>query len=130
VDVFLLVSSPESREDYYEEREREVGGSERGYGWGEQNLTSVLKVPIHCPFVLLFLSLSHINPMLQGTFEREGTNGEHPLPVDASCDHCSSASSLAVAVKNSPALSDIELQLSVQLPHINTFLWVFGSQKM
>jgi hypothetical protein len=35
------------------EREREVGGSERHYGWGEQNISSVLKVPRHCPFVLL-----------------------------------------------------------------------------
>jgi hypothetical protein len=37
------------------EREREVGSSERHYGWGggEQNLSSVLKVPRHCPFVLL-----------------------------------------------------------------------------
>jgi hypothetical protein len=34
-------------------REREVGGSERHYGWREQNLSSVLKVPRHCPFVLL-----------------------------------------------------------------------------
>jgi hypothetical protein len=33
--------------------EREVGGSEIHYGWGEQNLSSVLKVPRHCPFVLL-----------------------------------------------------------------------------
>jgi hypothetical protein len=32
--------------------EREVGGSERDYGWAEQNLSSVLKVPSHCPFVL------------------------------------------------------------------------------
>jgi hypothetical protein len=39
---------PEKRE-----REREVGGSERHYGWGEQNISSVLKVPRHCPFVLL-----------------------------------------------------------------------------
>jgi hypothetical protein len=36
-----------------EEEEKEVGGSERHYGWGEQNLSSVLKVPRHCPFVLL-----------------------------------------------------------------------------
>jgi hypothetical protein len=35
------------------EREREVGGSERLHGWGEQNLSSVLKVPRHCPFVFL-----------------------------------------------------------------------------
>jgi hypothetical protein len=28
-------------------REREVGGSERHYGWGEQNLSAVLKVPRH-----------------------------------------------------------------------------------
>jgi hypothetical protein len=35
------------------EREREVGGSERHYGRGEQNLSWVLKVPRHCPFVLL-----------------------------------------------------------------------------
>jgi hypothetical protein len=45
---------------YYEEvlmsnEEREVGGSERHYGWGEQNLSSVLKVPWHCPFVLLVI---------------------------------------------------------------------------
>jgi hypothetical protein len=33
--------------------EREVGGSERHYGWGEHNLSSVLKVLRHCPFVLL-----------------------------------------------------------------------------
>jgi hypothetical protein len=32
---------------------REVGSSERHYGWGEQNISSVLKVPRHCPFVLL-----------------------------------------------------------------------------
>jgi hypothetical protein len=37
----------------YEEEEREVGSSERHYGWGEQNISSVLKVPRHCPFVLL-----------------------------------------------------------------------------
>jgi hypothetical protein len=36
-----------------EEEEREVGSSERHYGWGEQNISSVLKVPRHCPFVLL-----------------------------------------------------------------------------
>jgi hypothetical protein len=36
-----------------ERREREVCGSERYYGWGEHNLSSVLKVPRHCPFVLL-----------------------------------------------------------------------------
>jgi hypothetical protein len=35
-------------EDY---EEREVGSSERHYGWGEQNISSVLKVPRHCPFV-------------------------------------------------------------------------------
>jgi hypothetical protein len=40
--------------DYYEE-EREVGSSERHYGWGEQNISSVLKVPSHCPFVLLVI---------------------------------------------------------------------------
>jgi hypothetical protein len=41
-------------EDYEEyEEEREVGSSERHYGWGEQNISSVLKVPRHCPFVLL-----------------------------------------------------------------------------
>jgi hypothetical protein len=40
--------------DYdYDYEEREMGGSERHYGWGEQNLSSVLKVPRHCPFVLL-----------------------------------------------------------------------------
>jgi hypothetical protein len=33
--------------------EREVGGSERHYGWGEQNLSSVLKVPRNYPFVIL-----------------------------------------------------------------------------
>jgi hypothetical protein len=37
----------------YEEEEREVGSSERHYGWGQQNIPSVLKVPRHCPFVLL-----------------------------------------------------------------------------
>jgi hypothetical protein len=36
-----------------EEEEREVGSSERHYGLGEQNISSVLKVPRHCPFVLL-----------------------------------------------------------------------------
>jgi hypothetical protein len=36
-----------------EEEEREVGNSERHYGWGEQTISSVLKVPRHCPFVLL-----------------------------------------------------------------------------
>jgi hypothetical protein len=36
-----------------EEEKREVGSSERHYGWGEQNISSVLKVPRHCPFVLL-----------------------------------------------------------------------------
>jgi hypothetical protein len=36
-----------------EEEEREVGSSERHYGWGEQNISSVLKVPRHCLFVLL-----------------------------------------------------------------------------
>jgi hypothetical protein len=34
-------------------KKREVGGSERHYGWGEHNISSVLKVPRHCPFVLL-----------------------------------------------------------------------------
>jgi hypothetical protein len=38
---------------YEEEEKREVGSSERHYGWGEQNISSVLKVPRHCPFVLL-----------------------------------------------------------------------------
>jgi hypothetical protein len=41
------------RENVCDYEEREVGGSERDYGWGEQNLSSVLKVPRHCPFVLL-----------------------------------------------------------------------------
>jgi hypothetical protein len=36
-------------------REREVDSSERHYGWGEQNISSVLKVPRHCPFVLLVI---------------------------------------------------------------------------
>jgi hypothetical protein len=36
-------------------RQREVGGSERHYGWGEQKLSSVLKVPRRCPFVLLVI---------------------------------------------------------------------------
>jgi hypothetical protein len=40
-------------EEEEEEEEREVGSSERHYGWGEQNISSVLKVPKHCPFVLL-----------------------------------------------------------------------------
>jgi hypothetical protein len=40
-------------EDYEDYEEREVGGSEGHYRWGEQNLSSVLKVPRHCPFVLL-----------------------------------------------------------------------------
>jgi hypothetical protein len=39
-----------------------VGGSERHYGWGEQNISSVLKVPRHCPFVL-FVSVS-MQPVL------------------------------------------------------------------
>jgi hypothetical protein len=39
----------------YEEEEREVGSSERHYGWGGQNISSVLKVPRHCPFVLLVI---------------------------------------------------------------------------
>jgi hypothetical protein len=30
-----------------------VGGSERHYVWGEQNSSSVLKVPRHYPVVLL-----------------------------------------------------------------------------
>jgi hypothetical protein len=30
-----------------------VGSSERHYGWGEQNISLILKVPRHCPFVLL-----------------------------------------------------------------------------
>jgi hypothetical protein len=34
-------------------REREVGSIDRHYGWGEQNISSVLKVPRHCPFDLL-----------------------------------------------------------------------------
>jgi hypothetical protein len=38
---------------YGDYEEREVGGSDRQYGWGEQNLSSVLKVPRHCPFILL-----------------------------------------------------------------------------
>jgi hypothetical protein len=37
----------------YDYEEREVGGSERHYGWEEQNLSSVLKVPRLCLFVLL-----------------------------------------------------------------------------
>jgi hypothetical protein len=44
------VSEANGRTDY---EEREVGSSERHYGWEEQNLSSVLKVPRHCPFVLL-----------------------------------------------------------------------------
>jgi hypothetical protein len=36
-----------------EEEERELVSSERHYGWGEQNISSGLKVPRHCPFVLL-----------------------------------------------------------------------------
>jgi hypothetical protein len=40
-------------EEEKEEEDREVGSSERHYGWGEQNISSVLKVPRHCPFVLL-----------------------------------------------------------------------------
>jgi hypothetical protein len=40
-------------EEEEEEEEREVDSSERHYGWGEQNILSVLKVPRHCPFVLL-----------------------------------------------------------------------------
>jgi hypothetical protein len=43
----------ENMKDY--EEEREVGSSERHYGWGEQNISSVLKVPRHCPFVLLVI---------------------------------------------------------------------------
>jgi hypothetical protein len=43
----------EEEEEEEEEREREVDSSERHYGWGEQNISSVLKVPRHCPFVLL-----------------------------------------------------------------------------
>jgi hypothetical protein len=35
------------------EEDREVGNSERHYGWGERNISSVLKVPMHYPFVLL-----------------------------------------------------------------------------
>jgi hypothetical protein len=38
---------------FYEEEEKEVGSSERQYGWGKKNISSVLKVPRHCPFVLL-----------------------------------------------------------------------------
>jgi hypothetical protein len=42
--------------DYEDYEDREVGGSERHYGWGGgQNLSSVLKVPRHCPFVLLVI---------------------------------------------------------------------------
>jgi hypothetical protein len=36
-------------------KKREVGSSERHYGWGKQNISSVLKVPRHCPFVLLVI---------------------------------------------------------------------------
>jgi hypothetical protein len=46
-------------------KEREVGGIERHYRGGkEKNLTFVLKVPRHCPFVLL-VSLKR----LTGTIE-------------------------------------------------------------
>jgi hypothetical protein len=34
-------------------KKREVGNSERHCGWGEQNISSVLKVPRYCPFVFL-----------------------------------------------------------------------------
>jgi hypothetical protein len=37
-------------EEEEEEEEREVGSSERHYGWGEQNISKVWKVPRHCPF--------------------------------------------------------------------------------
>jgi hypothetical protein len=44
----------EEEEEEEEEEEREVGSSERHHGWGEQHISSsVLKVPRHCPFVLL-----------------------------------------------------------------------------
>jgi hypothetical protein len=36
-----------------------VGSSERHYGWGEQNISSVLKVPRHCPFVLRVIVSFH-----------------------------------------------------------------------
>jgi hypothetical protein len=36
-----------------DQEQREVGSSERQDGWGEQNISSVLKVPRHCSFVLL-----------------------------------------------------------------------------
>jgi hypothetical protein len=42
---------PVTDKDY--EEEREVGSSERHYGCGEQNISSVLKVPRLCPFFLL-----------------------------------------------------------------------------
>jgi hypothetical protein len=47
---FEIFTAVTTKTDY---EEREVGGSERHYGWGEQNISSVLKVPRHCPFVLL-----------------------------------------------------------------------------
>jgi hypothetical protein len=31
---------------YYEEEEREVGSSERHYGWGEQNISSIWRFPV------------------------------------------------------------------------------------
>jgi hypothetical protein len=59
-NVYIFVST--SQEIYVsaietmkkkKKREREVGSSERHYWWGEQNISSVLKVPRHCQFVLL-----------------------------------------------------------------------------
>jgi hypothetical protein len=65
------------RTPYYEE-EREVGSSEIHYGWGEQNMSSVLKVPRHCPFVLL-VSVSFQPVLLKFNFfvgvEGGGVNG-------------------------------------------------------
>jgi hypothetical protein len=53
-ETHLSTSRASYGEREYEE-EREVGSSERHDGWGEQNISSVLKVPRHCPFVLLVI---------------------------------------------------------------------------
>jgi hypothetical protein len=51
--VTLKREEEEEEEEEEEDDEKEVDGSERHCGWGELNLSSVFKVPRHCPFVLL-----------------------------------------------------------------------------
>jgi hypothetical protein len=52
VQLFTAVAMKKKKK---KKKKREMGSSERHYGRGEQNISSVLKVPRHCPFVLLVI---------------------------------------------------------------------------